>query len=78
MARKTERRNVGRQHVSRRTLLKGVGASLAAAGVMPWTGRRAQAAAGKVIVRTGGGAYEDALRKAIFEPFKAETGIEVV
>ena len=31
-----------------------------------------------MIVRNGGGAYEDALRKGIFEPFTAETGIEVV
>ena len=62
----------------RRNLLKGAGAGLAVAGMLPSIGRSARAAAGKVVVRTGGGAYEDALRKAIFEPFTAETGIEVV
>jgi putative spermidine/putrescine transport system substrate-binding protein len=59
---------------SRRDVLRGIagGATIA----MPWIARAAPA--GKVIVRTNGGAYEDALRKAIFEPFTAETGIEVV
>ncbi len=33
---------------------------------------------GQVIVRSPGGAYEDGLRKAYFEPFTAETGIQVV
>jgi len=78
MTRKIRRRNFGTRRISRRTLLKGVGAGIAAAGFLSAIGRSARAAAGKVIVRTGGGAYEDALRKAIFEPFTAETGIEVV
>src|SRR5208337_845817 len=73
--------SLGKQRFCRRALLKGagIGAGLAVAGVMLRTGRRARAASGgKVIVRTGGGDYETAMRKAIFEPFKAETGIEVV
>ena len=81
MTGKIYRRSFGKHRISRRALVKGagVGACLAVAGAMPWSGRRARAAsAGKVVVRTGGGAYEDALRKAIFEPFTAETGIEVV
>ncbi|HYB56173.1 MAG TPA: ABC transporter substrate-binding protein [Alphaproteobacteria bacterium] len=73
-----DRRNSGTRRISRRNLLKGAGAGLALAGMLPSIGRSARAAAGKVVVRTGGGAYEDALRKAIFEPFTAETGIEVV
>ena len=73
-----DRRNSGTRRISRRNLLKGAGAGLALAGMLPSFGRSARAAAGKVVVRTGGGAYEDALRKAIFEPFTAETGIEVV
>lgn len=80
MARKTNSPRVSPEGISRRTLLKnaGVGAGLTTVA-MPWIGRGARAAsAGQVIVRTGGGAYEEALRKAIFEPFKRETGIDVV
>ncbi len=33
---------------------------------------------GKVLVRNPGGAYEEAWRKVAYEPFTAETGIEVV
>src|SRR5262252_11199115 len=65
--------------MSRRTFVAtaGVaGASLAAAAPFVWT-RRASAA-GKVIIRTIGGAYEEAVTKAIFEPFTKATGIEVV
>ncbi|MFI4988210.1 MAG: ABC transporter substrate-binding protein [Alphaproteobacteria bacterium] len=56
------------------------GAGLAGVGLASGVvrSRPARAAAGKVIVRTPGGAYEDALRKGVFEPFTAETGIEVV
>src|SRR5690349_7727677 len=35
-------------------------------------------AAEKVIVLSKGGSYQDAQRKAYFEPFTKETGIEVV
>lgn len=52
------------------------GAAAAAAGPFVWT-RRASAA-GKVVIRTIGGAYEEANVKAIFEPFTKATGIEVV
>src|SRR5499433_4394174 len=65
--------------MSRRTFVAtaGVaGASLAAAAPFVWT-RRASAA-GKVIIRTIGGAYEEANVKVIFEPFTKATGIEVV
>src|SRR5262249_4715407 len=53
----------------------GVGVA-AAAGPTIWT-RRA-GAAGKVIVRTIGGAYEESVGKAILEPFTKATGVEVV
>lgn len=36
------------------------------------------AAAEEVIIATTGGAYEEALRTAVFDPFTAETGIEVI
>src|SRR6266581_364508 len=50
---------------------------LAAAGApLMWT-RRASAA-GKLVVRTIGGAYEEAVVKAIIEPFTKATGTEVV
>ncbi|HZS82958.1 MAG TPA: ABC transporter substrate-binding protein [Stellaceae bacterium] len=69
------------QRISRRQALRRglrLGAGLAAFGVASGRFRRAAADAGKVVVRTGGGAYEEALRKAIFEPFTAATGIQVV
>ncbi len=78
MTRDHDSRSVGQHRLSRRSLLKGAGlaAGLAAAGARPGT---AGAASGKqVVVRTGGGDYEAALRKAVFEPFQAETGIKVV
>jgi len=41
-----------------------------------WT-RRARAA-GQVVVRNPGGAYSDTQKKYVYDPFTAETGIEVV
>jgi putative spermidine/putrescine transport system substrate-binding protein len=62
---------------TRRTWLTGAAAVAATAtGPFVWT-RRAGAAA-KVVIRTIGGAYEEANVKAIFEPFTKATGIEVV
>src|SRR5260370_24015377 len=63
--------------LTRRTWLKGAAAVAATAtGPFVWTGRAG--AAGKVVIRTIGGAYEEANVKAIFEPFTKATGIEVV
>lgn len=39
---------------------------------------RKAAAAQQVVVRTPGGVFDDIKRKAIYEPFRKETGIEVV
>ncbi|HEX9488574.1 MAG TPA: hypothetical protein VF976_16015, partial [Gemmatimonadales bacterium] len=62
---------------TRRTWLKGAAtAAVTAAGPFIWT--RRTGAAGKVVIRTIGGAYEEANVKAIFEPFTKATGIEVV
>jgi len=60
---------------TRRTFLAGA-VSAAAAAPFVWT-RRA-GAAGKIILRTIGGAYEEAVVKAIVEPFTKATGVEVV
>jgi len=60
--------------ISRRTFVAGAG--LAAAAPFIWT--RRSSAAGKVIIRTIGGSYEEANVKVIFEPFTKATGIEVV
>src|SRR5262245_31042570 len=62
--------------ITRRAWLAGATAGMAATGPFVWT-RRA-GAAGKVVIRTIGGAYEEANVKAIFEPFTKATGIEVV
>src|SRR5206468_3310824 len=62
---------------TRRTWLKGaVAVAAAATGPFVWT-RRGNGA-GKVVIRTIGGAYEEANVKAIFEPFTKATGIEIV
>jgi putative spermidine/putrescine transport system substrate-binding protein len=60
---------------TRRTWLKGAAAATAT-GPLVWT-RRA-GAAGKIVIRTIGGSYEEANVKAIFEPFTKATGIEIV
>ena len=64
------------QGITRRTFLAGTGAAAVAGGPFVWT-RRA-GAAGKVVIRTIGGAYEESCVKAIFDPFAKATGIEVV
>ena len=66
----TERTN----RISRRTFVAGAG--LATAAPFIWT--RRSSAAGKLIIRTIGGSYEEANVKVIFEPFTKATGIEVV
>ena len=63
-----------RDKITRRQFVAGAG--LAAAGPFVWTHRAG--AAGKVIIRTIGGSYEESTVKAIFEPFTKATGIEVV
>ncbi len=82
----------GNATLSRRALL-GRGARLAAGlGAFGWLAASEAGAApmwrvgrpigsgqaGQVLVRTPGGAYEDAWRKAAWEPFAAETGIQIV
>jgi putative spermidine/putrescine transport system substrate-binding protein len=64
-----------RDKITRRTFVAGAGIA-AATGPIVWTHRAG--AAGKVIIRTIGGSYEEATVKAIFEPFTKATGIEVV
>ena len=65
------------RRITRRHILVGAGAggvTLAA----PFVWRRPANAAGQVIVRTPGGVYEDIMRKAVYDPFTKETGIQVV
>jgi len=66
-----------RTRVSRRHVLSGTAAALATASLYSVWPRRASAA-GKIVLRTIGGAYEEAVVKAIVEPFTKATGIEVV
>src|SRR5277367_4674985 len=40
--------------------------------------RPVRAAAGQVVVRNPGGAYDETQRKYVYDPFTKETGIEVV
>jgi len=66
-----------RTRISRRTFLAGTaGVAVAATGPFVWVPRAG--AAGKVVIRTIGGSYEEANVKAIFEPFTKATGIEIV
>ncbi len=57
-------------------IVGGVLASAAASRLVPQA--FAQGSAGQVIVRALGGAYEDAERRAIFDPFTKATGVKVV
>jgi len=66
------RPGVGRRHFLARTA-----AALATAS-MPVVWPRRVSAAGKIVLRTIGGAYEEAVVTAIVEPFTKATGIEVV
>src|SRR5262249_24150307 len=70
----TERTQMRSSRMSRRSFVAGAG--LAATAPLVWT-RRASAS-GKVIIRTIGGAYEEANVKVIFEPLTKATGIEIV
>ena len=63
--------------LTRRAWLAGV-AGLAATATGPFVRVSRANAAGKVVIRTIGGAYEEANVKAIFEPFTKATGIEIV
>ena len=59
---------------SRRSALKLAGAALAA----PYLWIPKANAAGRVIVRSPGGVYDDIRREVVYEPFRKATGIEVV
>lgn len=59
----------------RRTFTTGVAAAALAS---PFFWIRNATAAGQVIVRTPGGVFDDIKRETIYEPFRKETGIEVV
>src|SRR5262245_25467512 len=65
-------------HTSRRTFLTSAAGGALVGMMAPTAWIRRAHAAGRVIVRTIGGSYEEAVTKAIFEPFTKSTGIEVV
>ena len=58
--------------LTRRAWLSGA-AAVAATAIGPFVWTRRASAAGKVVIRTIGGAYEEANDKAIFEPFTKAT-----
>src|SRR5262245_58431633 len=64
-------------NLGRRGFLQ-AGAGLVAAASAPWIWTGRASAAGKLVLRTIGCAYEEAVVKAIVEPFTKATGIEVV
>lgn len=59
---------------SRRQLLAGAAVTIAS----PFVLRGPALAAGQVIVRTPGGAYDDVMRRHVYDPFTKETGIAVM
>jgi len=61
--------------VSRRDFLKTTTASLAVAGGAVWT--RPAAAAGELVIVGWGGAHEESLKKAVYDPFTTATGIKI-
>jgi putative spermidine/putrescine transport system substrate-binding protein len=63
--------------LTRRGVLGGL-AGIVAAGVAPHAWVRRGHAAGRLVIRTIGGAYEEAVVKTILEPFTKATGVEMV
>jgi putative spermidine/putrescine transport system substrate-binding protein len=59
---------------TRRRLLGGAAALIAA----PYMFTRRAHAAGQVTVRTPGGAFDEVKRRTVYDPFRQETGIEIV
>ena len=64
--------------LSRRSFVTGVAATAAAASVGPFVHTTAKGASNKLVYSGWGGAYQDAVREAILQPFTKATGIEVV
>jgi putative spermidine/putrescine transport system substrate-binding protein len=62
-------------NLRRRTFTSGVAAAVAVPSML-WT--RSAAAAQQIFVRTPGGTFDDLKREAVYEPFRKETGIEVI
>ena len=62
-------------NVSRRDFLKTTAGSLATAGVLARS--RPAAAAGELVIVGWGGAHEESLKKAVYDPFTAATGIKI-
>jgi len=61
--------------VSRRKFLKTTTGALVTAGAMART--RPAAAAGELVIVGWGGAHEESLKKAVYDPFTAATGIKI-
>ena len=62
--------------VSRRGFLEGTIAAMAGA-TLAGRPRRGESAAGELVVVGWGGAHEESLKKAVYEPFTAATGIRI-
>ena len=58
----------------RRTFLRGAGAALASTIAMPYLARAQDKA---LYINTWGGPWEEAARAHLFDPFTAQTGIEI-
>jgi putative spermidine/putrescine transport system substrate-binding protein len=63
-----------RRILTRRSVVVGSAAAVA----MPYVWSRPARAAGQVVVRNPGGAYDETQRRNVYDPFTKETGIEVV
>lgn len=64
--------------LSRRDFVKGAAATAAMISVGPFVHTMAKGASNKLVYSGWGGAYQDAVREAILQPFTKATGIEVV
>src|SRR5262249_42738465 len=72
-----QRGGAGMSRVPRRYVLK-MGVLTAATGTTALAPRVARAQAKQLVVCSWGGAYQEAQRKTMFQPFERETGIKVV
>ncbi len=66
-------RDLTRPGLRRRSVLLGAGVVLAAPAIHAQPAR-----GGEVIVRTPGGAYDDVMRRHVYDPFTRETGVTVI
>ncbi len=66
------------KHHTRRSVVRSIGCAGLTAALGPFVSRAARAQEKQIVLSSWGGSFQEALRKAYFEPFTKETGVKVV